>query len=571
MTDPSPWRRYYDNAGAAEYRARFSTMGAAWNHQIATRPDEPAVFFFDATLTFREIDSATDALAAALQGRGVGAGERVAIYLQNDPQWLVAMLAAWKIGAIPVAVSPMLRRHELEHLLVDSGAVAIVCLEELYVDVAAQVLPATSVTTVVTTHPLDMTPTAAPPTGERLTMPPPRALAGTLKWREVMDDYAGSQPVLHASLPTDPGMLTYTSGTTGQSKGAINLHSGMVHNSNVFRHWWDLQPDRDVNLGIAPAFHVTGVIAGFGVVAVAGVPLILTHRFDAEAILRAIQRRKATFVVAAATAYLALSNCPALKEFDVTSLTKVASGGAPVSTALVDRVRHATGWTIHGAYGLTETTSPIHLGPPHVDTPVDLISGALAVGVPVPGCEVRIVDPTNGTDVLDGSTGEIVVRGPMVFPGYWGRPVDTAAAIRDGWFHTGDVGKQTDDGWLFVVDRIKDIINASGYKVYPREVEDVLHQHPAVREAAVTGIPDDYRGETVKAFVSTVSGMHVDESELIDFCRDRLAAYKYPRSVQFMDELPKNASGKVLRRDLRALQNQPGDIIGDPAAMGPRP
>jgi long-chain acyl-CoA synthetase len=324
-----------------------------------------------------------------------------------------------------------------------------------------------------------------------------------------------------------------------------------VHSSTVYTAWWDLDPERDVVIGLAPVFHITGIVAGFGVHIVSGAPVVLLHRFDAEQTLWAIERWRGTFMIAASTAFIALSNHPSLGRYDVSSLTKTPSGGAPVGPALVDRVRASTGWVLRGAYGLTETTSPTHLGPPDVDAPVDPDSGALAVGVPVPGCRVRIVDPEDGHDLGPGEAGEIVVSGPMVVPGYWQLPEESAHAIRGGWLHTGDVGKETEDGWLFVVDRLKDLINAGGYKVFPRDVEDVLYQHPAVREVCVVGVPDEYRGETVKAFVSLTPETSATPEELIDFCRGRMAAYKYPRRVEILAELPKNTSGKLLRRELR--------------------
>lgn len=346
-------------------------------------------------------------------------------------------------------------------------------------------------------------------------------------------------------------MLTYTSGTTGRSKGAMNLHGALAHNSTVYARWWDLRPGADVVMGLAPVFHITGLVAGFGAAVASGAPIVLMHRFDVEETLRMVERWRGTFMVAASTAYIALSEHPALATYDVSSLTKALSGGAPVSPALAERVRQATGWQMRGAYGMTETNSPTHLGPPDVDAPVDPESGALAVGVPVPGCRVRIVDPADGRDLRSGEIGEIVVSGPMVVPGYWQLPEESAHAVRDGWLHTGDVGKETEDGWLFVVDRLKDLINAGGYKVYPRDVEDVLYQHPAVREASVVGVPDEYRGETVKAFVSLLEGHSATPEELIEFCRARMSAYKYPRAVEILDDLPKNASGKLLRRELR--------------------
>jgi long-chain acyl-CoA synthetase len=547
----APWTKHYPESVPPGLTGSFSTMLSAWDEHVRTRPQDPAVHYFDTTLTFAEIDRTADALAVALRSHGLTAGERVAIYLQNDPQWLVSLLAAWKLRAVPVAVNPMLRAKELLHILTDSGAAALICLDDLYESVVADVRDHTALHTVVATHPLDMTPNATLPTAIESHVPPRKTFADTLDWQSLMSEYHDRHPTPAESGSSDIASLTYTSGTTGRSKGAMNLHSAMVHSSTVYTKWWDLQPGRDVIIGLAPVFHITGLVAGFGVHIISGAPLVLLHRFDAETALRAIERRRGTFMIGASTAFIALTNHPALAEVDASSLTKTPSGGAAVSQALVDRIRATSGWTLRGAYGMTETTSPTHLGPRDIDPPTDPESGALSVGVPVPGAQIRIVDPADGRDLSPGEAGEIVVAGPMVVPGYWQLPDESAHAIRDGWLHTGDLGKMTEDGWLFVVDRIKDLINAGGYKVVPRDVEDVLYQHPAVREASVVGVPDEYRGETVKAFVSLVPDATVSAEELIAFCRDRMAAYKYPRSVVILDELPKNASGKLLRRELR--------------------
>ncbi|MFV9431738.1 class I adenylate-forming enzyme family protein [Rhodococcus aetherivorans] len=547
----APWTKRYPASVPADLTGSLPTMLDAWNEHVTARPHHPAVHYFDATLSFADIDSAADALAAALHHDGVTSGERVAIYLQNDPQWLVALLAAWKLRAVPVAVNPMLRAGELLHILTDSGATALICLGELYESVVADVRPRTSLRTVVTTHPLDMTPNAVMPAAIEPHVAPRRIFDDTSDWQSLSAEYHDHRPPPATLASTDIASLTYTSGTTGRSKGAMNLHSAMVHSSTVYTRWWDLHPERDVVIGLAPVFHITGLVASFGVHILSGAPLVLMHRFDAETTLRTIENRRGTFMIGASTAFIALTNHPCLREVDVSSLTKTPSGGAPVSQALVDRIHAASGWTLRGAYGMTETTSPTHLGPPDINPPTDPESGALSVGIPVPGTHIRIVDPIGGRDVAPGEAGEIVVAGPMVVPGYWQLPEESARAIRDGWLHTGDLGKMTEDGWLFVVDRIKDLINAGGYKVVPRDVEDVLYQHPAVREACVVGIPDEYRGETVRAFVSLVAGEAASEEELIAFCRDRMAAYKYPRSVVVLDELPKNASGKLLRRELR--------------------
>ncbi|MPZ88989.1 MAG: AMP-binding protein, partial [Nitriliruptorales bacterium] len=245
---------------------------------------------------------------------------------------------------------------------------------------------------------------------------------------------------------------------------------------------------------------------------------------------------------------------------DLSSVVKAGSGGAPVSPSVVERFEQATGIYVHNLYGLTETTSPSHLTPLGVRPPVDPRSGALSVGIPVPGCVARIADLTTREVLPIGEIGEIVIEGAMVVPGYWEKPEESARAIPDGRLHTGDVGFMDADGWFYIVDRAKDQINASGYKIWPRDVEDVLYRHPAVREAAVIGKPDPYRGETVKAFVSLVAGQRVEPEELIAFCKGEMAAYKYPREVEILPDLPKTPTGKFLRRELRDRERaaQPG-------------
>jgi long-chain acyl-CoA synthetase len=354
-------------------------------------------------------------------------------------------------------------------------------------------------------------------------------------------------PTLRAD---DVAFLTYTSGTTGPPKGAMNTHGNVVFNSQAYRDWCRLSSDGDVVLGVAPLFHVTGLIAHIGVALLTPVPLILFYRFDPATCLELIEKHRATFTVGSITVFISLMNHPDAESRDGSSLNKIWSGGAPIPPATADAFEAKFGAYIHNVYGLTETTSPSHGVPFEKKAPVDETSGALSVGVPIFNTIVRIVDES-GNDLPPGEIGEIVTSGPQVVPGYWEKPEETANALPGGALHTGDVGFMDEQGWFYVVDRMKDQINASGYKVWPREVEDVLYEHPAVREAAVIGVPDTYRGETVKAFVSLKAGQSTDESTLKAFCKERMAAYKYPRQIEIMDELPKTVTGKILRRQLR--------------------
>jgi long-chain acyl-CoA synthetase len=342
----------------------------------------------------------------------------------------------------------------------------------------------------------------------------------------------------------------------------MSIHSGIVFNARVYRVSCCLD-NLDILLGIAPLFHVTGTISHLALASLIGAPLILFYRFDPGEALRLIEKWRATFSMGAITAYIALLNHPEFQRRNLRSLGKAFSGGAPISVGFIDRFEKASGIYIHNIYGMTETTSPSHACPLGVRAPADSQSGALSIGFPVPNTYARIVDiETGNTEMPPGEVGELIVRGPMVVPGYWDKPEETQYAIRDGWLYTGDVVKMDEDGWFYLVDRKKDLINVSGFKVWPRDVEDVLYQHPAVREAAVIGVPDAYRGETVKAFISLGEEYDgkVSPSELTEFCRQRMAAYKYPRLVEIIPEIPKTLTGKFLRRVLREKELQKSRI-----------
>lgn len=543
--DARPWLAHYPEGVPADLVPEHTDALRMFRAGVGRDPDGVAVSYFGGELTRRELDEQSDALASAFLAHGFGRGDRVAAYLQNVPQFVITMVATWKAGGTMVSINPMSRQRELAKLLTDSGSVVLVCLDDLYADVAREVVGDTAVRLVVTTSAL-----------EHRGHDDPRLFAGTTARRhegtadlaELVAQHRGQRPPAVEFAPDDVALLTYTSGTTGSAKGAMNTHGNVAFSAQVVRDWCGLAPG-DVVLGVAPLFHITGLVAGIAVSLLVPAELVLGYRFDVQVLVDAIRERRPTFTVAAITVFIAIANTPGVIREDLSSLRSTYSGGAPVTPAWAQRFRDQFGIRIHSMYGLTETTSPSHAVPFGATAPVDPTRGALSVGIPVPSTVARIVGE-DGEELAPGEVGEIVIAGPQVVPGYWGKVDESRHAIPNGQLHTGDVGVMDEQGWFYVVDRKKDLINASGYKVWPREVEDVLCEHQAVSEAAVVGVPDEYRGETVKAFVTLRPGASADEQELIAHCRARMSAYKYPRSIEFRDVLPRTATGKLLRRDL---------------------
>jgi long-chain acyl-CoA synthetase len=541
-----PWLSLYPEGQPADITPEHATVLEVFEASLAAAPDAVAIRYFDGVLTFADLDAASDALAVGLAEAGFAPGDRMGLYVQNDPAFVIGLLGAWKAGGAAVAINPMNKARELTYLLTDSGATALLCLEELYTSVARDVLPGTQVRTVVTCSALD-----------RQSRDDPRVLGdverdrpeGTLDLEELVATHAGREPAPASLTGDDVAILTYTSGTTGVPKGAMNTHANMVFNACAYRDWMRLTPDDSV-LGVAPLFHITGLVGHVAVALLVPCPLVLAHRFHPEVVLEAIREHRPTFTVGSITVFIALSGGPGVGREDFASLRTIYSGGAPIAPAVTDSFEEKTGRYIHNIYGLTETNSPSHAVPLGRRAPVDPNSGALSVGVPVYNTVVRILGE-DGAELPPGEVGEIVTSGPQVVPGYWGKPEATAESLPGGELRTGDVGFMDEQGWFYLVDRKKDMINAAGYKVWPREVEDVLYGHPAVREAAVVGVPDEYRGESVKAFVSLKPGSSVTPEEVIAFARERMAAYKYPRTVEIVEELPKTTTGKILRRELR--------------------
>lgn len=542
-----PWLAQYSAGHPAAITVAYRDALSLFRAAVARAARLPAIHYFDATLSYGEVDAQSDALACALLARGLQRGDRVALVLQNVPQFVIALVAIWKAGAIAVSINPMNRERELRLLFADCQPAALIAHETAYRDAIAGVLATQAIATVITTSELDYQ-----------SRNDARLLAGIVRHRAAgTEDFAELIAAHRAAVapptsfePDDTAMLVYTSGTTGLPKGAMNSHGNVAFTAQVYRDWIGLREGGGI-LGIAPLFHITGLIGHIAASFITAAPLTLAYRFEAGVMLDALRERQPAFTIGAITALMALMNHPDARPDSLASLRAVYSGGAPIAPSLVAQFEAKFGLYIRNAYGLTESTSPATVAPFDKRAPVDPVFGALSVGLPTFNTEIRIVDAETAEPLAAGVAGEITIKGPQVIAGYWRKPEATADAIRDGWLYTGDIGVLDAEGWLYLVDRKKDMINAAGYKVWPREVEDVLYTHPAVREAAVVGVPDAYRGETVKAVLSLKAGAEASEAEIIAHCRERMAAYKVPRLVEFIPELPKTVTGKILRRELR--------------------
>ncbi|MER7046262.1 class I adenylate-forming enzyme family protein [Streptomyces jumonjinensis] len=512
---------------------------------VRRAPDRTALAYFDGRLSYRETDAFSDSLAGHLAAKGVERGDRVAVILQNCPQFVLALLGAWKAGAIVVPLNPMYRSAEVAKALDDSGATVLVCADHAWESYLRAVVAESSVHTVLTVCERDLQ-----------TRDDPRVLgAARLPRPYDTDDLVTAArrrlpaPAGRELSAADTALISYTSGTSGTPKGAMNHHGAIAYIAERQRTALPVA-EGACYFALAPLFHITGVVCELAASIANAGTLALAYRFEAGVVLDAFAEHRPAFTVGPSTAFMALTAHPGATREHFASFQVLASGGAPVPPALIDRIRTDFGPYLTNGYGLTESTAPCASVPPGLEAPVDPASGTLSVGVPGPDTMVRIVDE-KGEEVPFGAHGEIMISGPQVVSGYWGMPEATAETFPGGELRSGDIGFMDPDGWLYVVDRKKDMINASGFKVWPREVEDVLHTHPAVREAAVVGVPDAYRGETVKAYISLRPGAAAEPAELSRYCAERLAAYKYPRQVEILPELPKTASGKILRRELR--------------------
>ena len=529
----------------------------------ARYPAKAATVYFGRAMSYAELHTQALALAGWLQQvAGVKKGDRVALFMQNCPQYLVAFYAVVRADAVVVPVNPMNRAGEFQHYITDPQTRLVICAADLADTVAAAnraLPPAQRQPRILVTRHADALPAGAVDPADA----PPPAMAAWLqgdpplpadacatvsRWPDALA--AGALPGPHTAQPDDLVLLPYTSGTTGVPKGCMHSHRSLMANAAAGR-WTHAGPE-SVALAVVPMFHITGLMYGVLASVFNGSTSIVMPRWDRELAGRLISRHRATHWVCIPTMVIDLFASPNYRSFDLSSLVSLSGGGAAMPQAVAQRLVEEFGITFAEGYGLTETAAPSHLNPPER-------AKQQCLGIPTFGVDSRVVDPQTLQELPPGEVGEIITRGPMLFSGYWGHPEATRAAFVEvegaRFFRTGDLGRMDDEGYFFLTDRLKRMINASGFKVWPAEVEALLFRHPAVQEACVIAARDAYRGETVKAVVVLRAEARGTTSadDIVAWARDAMAPYKAPRIVEFVEALPKSGSGKVM---WRLLQDQ---------------
>ncbi len=513
---------------------------------------------FSAGFTYRRIDALANRFANALIWLGVRPGDRVAIQLPNFPQFVVGFYGALKAGAVVVPVNPLYKMHDLETVLKNSGARVILTLPR-FVPTLSEVLAKTAIESIVATDVYDLFPFPWKQLAWLRMRKEPRP-RGVLKFAALLRG-ASSRPPGVPVRPDDLAVLQYTGGTTGIPKGAMLSHRNMVANFMQQRSWLtDLKEGQERFLSVAPFFHVYGLTVALNVpIGMASTVIcVVMGLFDTRLVAEMIDRHRPTIFPGLPAMYVLLNHFKDIQKYNLRSVRVWASGSAPLPAEVQAEFERLAGAPVVEGYGLSEASPGTHANPIYAKRKIG------SIGLPLPDTDARIVDAeTGGREMPVGEVGELAIRGPQVMQGYWHAPEETAGVLRDGWLHTGDLARMDEEGYFFIVDRKKDVVNVGGLKVFPREIEEVLHEHPKVKEAAVTGVPHRVRGELLLGQVVLKDGIADDPDkvrrELLDYLRQRLVPYKVPRRIEIVPELPKTATFKVLRREIREAAAARGD------------
>jgi long-chain acyl-CoA synthetase len=499
-------------------------LGELVARAAARTPDKTAIIFKDHKIPYSQLNEGVNRVANGLAKLGVTQGDRVALYIHNLPQFIEAFYGAQMLGATVIPMNVMYKAGEIEYILNDGEVKVVLTLAPFYPNVQAIRDKVRSL--------------------EHVIVLGADQLPGAILWQEAFGTQpADATPV--AGDDEDVAVILYTSGTTGKPKGAMLTHHNLIANIQQLDQLDRLKVNDDDSVWIGlPLFHIYALSVGVNNAIYHGATLDLMERFDPTASLEMFQRDRPTIVLAAPPMYISWVINPNVSSYDLSSIRIASSGASAIPVAILEKFHKLTGVEIMEGYGLTETA------PVATTNAAGAVTKPGSIGPAIPGMEIRIVDD-NDQDVPVGEVGELVCRGPNVMKGYFNKPEANEEAFRNGWFHTGDLAKVDEDGYYYIVDRKKDMILVSGFNVYPREVEEVLYKHPKIADAAVVQSPDEYQGESVLAFVVLKQGETATEQEIIDYCRNEIAVFKCPRRVEFRAELPKNMTGKVLRRELR--------------------
>jgi long-chain acyl-CoA synthetase len=550
-----PWLANYE-AGVPEHVDYEEVCLPEYLERSASRfADKMALNFQGYHLSYGRLKEMVDRCAAGLSDFGIKKGDSVAILLPNVIPCVVAYYAILKIGGVTVMNNPLYSDRELEHQFNDSGCKALITLD-LLVKRMVNLRPKTRIRQIIYTSIGDylpfpknlLFPLVGKKKGLSVRVQPAPDL---VQWKSFLARSL-SAPLRAALSFEDVAMYQYTGGTTGVSKGVMLTHGNLSKQVQQVAAWFPKFGSDEIMLGALPFFHVFGLSTAMNLAIYKGWGNILVPKPQAPQLLEAISKYKPTFAPLVPTMYIGMLSHPDIAKTDLTSIKGCFSGSAPLPLEVISEFEQKTGAVIVEGFGMTESTPVTHINP---------FAGSQrkvgSVGIPIPDTEARIVDLADGlTDVPVGESGELLVKGPQVMKGYWNRPDATAETLTDGWLHTGDIAKMDEDGYFYIVDRKKDMIISGGFNVYPRDIEEVLYEHPKVLEATVIGVPHPTRGEAAKVFAVLKPGETATVDELLDYCKTRLAKYKWPTEIEFKDELPKTNVGKILKKDLRAQELQ---------------